>query len=58
MLAPEVAFTLKLEVWVSSKDMEAREAVTDGGELIELLNIELGERRELNIRLRRVPTNK
>lgn len=58
LLAPEVAFTLKLEVWGSGQEWEARDAVTDGGELIELLNIGLGERKELNIRLRRVPANK
>ncbi|MEJ7578016.1 MAG: carboxypeptidase-like regulatory domain-containing protein [Pyrinomonadaceae bacterium] len=52
LLAPEVPFTIRIGVW--GKDWEERDAMGDDGVPVELLQVDLGARKELMIRLRRV----
>jgi hypothetical protein len=52
LLAPEVPFTIKFEVW--GKDWEKRYAVDQDGVPVEMLQVDLGQRKEVEIRLRRV----
>jgi hypothetical protein len=52
LLAPNVPFTIKFEVW--GKDWERRYAVDGDGIPVEILQVDLGMRREVKIRLRRV----
>jgi len=52
LLVPEVTCTIKFEVW--GKDWEEREAVGDDGAPLELLQVDLGGRREVKVRLRRI----
>ena len=52
LLVPEVPFTIKFEVW--GNGWEEREAVGDDGAPLDLLQVDLGGRREVKVRLRRV----
>ena len=58
LLAPEVPFTIKFEIWGSGQEWEERSAFDEAGGLVEVLQIELGERKEMTVRLRRVQGNK
>ena len=49
MLAPDVPFTIKFEVW--GKDWERRYAVDRDGAPVEMLQVDLGVRKEVKIRL-------
>ena len=52
LLTPEVPFTIKFEVW--DKGREEREAAGEDGAPVELLHVDLGVRKEVKVRLRRV----
>jgi hypothetical protein len=52
LLAPDVPFTIKFEVW--GKGWEKRYAVDGDGVPVEMLQVDLGQRKEVKIRLRRV----
>ena len=52
LLAPDVPFTIKFEVL--GKDWEKRYAVDGDGVPVEMLQVDLGQRKEVKIRLRRV----
>jgi hypothetical protein len=52
LLAPEVPFTIKFEVW--GKDWEKRYAVDGDGLPVDLLQVDLGARKRMSIRLRRI----
>jgi hypothetical protein len=52
LLAPDVPFTIKFEVW--GKDWERRYAVDRDGVPVEMLDVDLGVRKQVKIRLRRV----
>ncbi len=56
LLAPEVRFTIKFEVW--GKDWEKRYAVDGDGVPVELLQVDLGAQEEVKIRLRSVQGNR
>jgi hypothetical protein len=51
-LTPEVAFTLKLQVW-GVGGWEDRDAVDENNVRVEWLQVELGTTKELNVRLKR-----
>jgi hypothetical protein len=52
LLAPDVPFTIKFEV--SGKDWGKRYAVDGDGVPVEMLQVDLGQRKEVKIRLKRV----
>lgn len=52
-LAPEVPFTLKIRVWSGSNGWEERYAVDENNEGVDLLQVASGERKQINIKLRR-----
>jgi hypothetical protein len=52
LLAPEVPFTVKFEVW--DKDWEKRNAVDEDGASVELVQVDQGARKRISIRLRRM----
>jgi hypothetical protein len=54
LLAPEVPFTIKFEIWGSGQEWEERSALGKLGVPVEMLKIELGTRNEMTVRLRRV----
>jgi hypothetical protein len=58
LLAPEVPFTIKFEVWGGGQEWEGRSAFDEAGGPVEVLQEEPGARREMTIRLRRAQGNK
>lgn len=54
LLTPEVAFTIKFKVWGSDQEWEERHTVEEVSGQVELLDVALGMRKEMNIRLRRL----
>jgi hypothetical protein len=58
LLTPEVPFTIKFEIWGAGQEWEERAAFDEAGGPVELLQIDLGARKEMTIRLRDVQGNK
>ncbi|HUQ30612.1 MAG TPA: carboxypeptidase-like regulatory domain-containing protein [Pyrinomonadaceae bacterium] len=58
LLTPEVPFTIKFEIWGSSQEWEERSAIDEAGGSVEVLQMDLGVRKEITVRLRRVQGNR
>ena len=58
LLTPEVPFTIKFGIWGSNQELEERSAFDETGGLVEVLQMELGTRKKMIVRLRRVQANK